>query len=276
MIIGWNGETLPAVPLDRELDILGELGYGGVEIFTPKLDAFLEGHAVAELRRRLEERRLKPLTMNCIENFTFRPSDEFDRLKEECRRLSAISQEIGCPTIVIVPSPRPDAAAWDEVKAHTVFALREMSDVAAPFGVRLALEFLAPPACSVRTLSQGWEVVRAAERDNVGLVFDTYHFYVGGSSWESLDQFDVDRLYIGHINDAEDLPLEQLTDGHRLLPGEGIFPLGRMLSRLHERGYDGAYAVEVMRPAYRERDPREYAQAALEATRRVLTAAGAI
>ncbi len=279
MIIGWNGETLPAVPLDQELDVLSELGYGGVEIFTPKLDAFLERYPVSELRRRLLARKLMPLTMNCIENFTFRPPAEFDQLKEECRRLSAISQEIGCPTIVIVPSPRPEGnsgASWDEVKAHTVFALREMADVAAPFGVRLAFEFLAPQTCSVRTLGEGWEVVRAAERDNVGLVFDTYHFYVGGSSWESLDQFDVDRLFIGHLNDAEDLPLEQLTDGHRLLPGEGIFPLGRMLSRLHERGYDGAYAIEVMRPAYRERELREYARSALEATQRVLAEAGAI
>jgi 2-keto-myo-inositol isomerase len=277
MIIGWNGETMPAVPLDRELDILGEVGYGGVEIFTPKLDVFLEQHPVADLRRRLQERKLAPLTMNCIENFSFRTPEEFERLKAECHRLSAISQEIGCRTIVIVPSPRPEGnLTWDEIKAHTVSALRELADIAAPFGVGLAFEFLAPAACSVRTLSRAWEVVQAAERKNAGLVFDTYHYFVGGSSWESLDEFDIERLFIGHNNDAENLPLEQLTDGDRLLPGEGIFPLQRMLSRLHQRGYDGAYAIEVMRPAYREREPREYAQAGLEATRRVLAQAGAI
>jgi len=107
-------------------------------------------------------------------------------------------------------------------------------------------------------------------------VFDTYHFYVGGSSWDSLEHFDIDRLFIGHLNDAENLPLDQLTDGHRLLPGEGIFPLARMLSTLRRRGYNGAFAIEVMRPAYREREPVEYARAAFEATRNLLAQAGAL
>jgi 2-keto-myo-inositol isomerase len=161
------------------------------------------------------------------------------------------------------------------VKDETVSALRELSDVAAPFSVKLGLEFLAPANCSVRTLAQGWEIVQAIGRENVGLVLDTYHFYVGGSSWESLEECDIDRLLVVHINDVEDLPLEQLTDGHRLLPGEGILPLNRVLSRLHARGYDGAYSLEVMRPAYREREPLEYARAGLEATIKALQEAGA-
>lgn len=276
MIIGWNGETLPAVPLDRELDILSEVGYGGLEIFTPKLDTFLKQHSIGELQQRLQERQLIPLTMNCIENYTFRTPEEFQQLKDECRRLSAISQEIGCSTLVIVPSSLPSGMTWDKAKAETVSTTRQLADIAAPFGVGLAFEFLAPPSCSVRTLSQAWEVVQAAQRQNVGLVLDTYHFHVGGSTWDSLEYFDIDRLYIVHLNDAEDLPLDQLTDGHRLLPGEGIFPLKGMLSRLHDRGYDGAYAIEIMRPAYRERDPLEYARAAFDATRTVLAEATAL
>jgi 2-keto-myo-inositol isomerase len=140
----------------------------------------------------------------------------------------------------------------------------------------LAFEFLAPEDCSIRTLAQGWEVVEAAERDNLGLVFDTYHFHVGGSTPDSLDRFDIERLYVVHINDAEDLPLAELTDGHRLLPGEGVLPLTEMVSRLHGRGYDGAYSVEVMRPAYHERDPLEYAKAGFETTKAILEQAGAV
>jgi 2-keto-myo-inositol isomerase len=276
MIIGWNGETMPAVPLELEIDILSQVGYGGVEIFTPKLDAFLAQHSVADLLHRLNAANLAPLTMNCVENFTFRTPAEFEHLQEDCRRLSAISKEIGCPTIVVVPSPRPSGVSWDGVKGETAAALRVLADIAAPYGVKLAFEFLAPAACSVRTLAEAWDVIQASERDNAGLVFDTYHFYVGGSSWESLEHFDIDRLFIGHLNDAENLPLDQLTDGHRLLPGEGIFPLARMLSMLHGRGYDGAFAIEVMRPAYREREPAEYARAAFEATRSLLAQAGAL
>ena len=89
-----------------------------------------------------------------------------------------------------------------------------------------------------------------------------------------MEEVSIDRLLVVHVNDAEDLPLERLTDGHRLLPGEGILPLPRVLSRLHALGYRGAHSLEVMRPAYREREPLEVARAGLEATRRALQVAG--
>ena len=276
MLIGWNGETMPALPLDKEIEVAAEAGYLGVEVFIPKLVTYLKSHTATELARFLQDNHLVPLTMNGIENINFRPPPEFDKVKEECRWLSKLAQEIGCPGIVVVPSPQPEGVTWEQVKVETVSALRDLADIAALYGIKLGFEFLAPANCSVRTLAQGWEIVQATERENVGLVFDTYHFYVGGSSWESLQDLEVGCLLVVHINDVEDLPIEQLTDGHRLLPGEGILPLDRMLTHLHIRGYDGAYSLEVMRPAYREREPLEYARAGLESVRNALSRAGVL
>ena len=276
MIIGWNGETLPALELGREIEIVSEAGYGGIEFFVPKLRPFFASHSVDDLVDLLSVKGLQPLGMNGIENINLRPPKEFEEVKKECQWLSEISQRIGCPTIVVVPSPLPHGMSWEQAMEDTVASLSDLADVAYKHGVTLALEFLAPEDCSVRTLLQAWDIVQATGRPNVGFVFDTYHFHVGGSSWESLGEFDVDRLYIVHTNDADDLPLDQLTDGHRLLPGEGIFPLESMFERLHARGYDEAYSLEVMRPAYRERDPLEYATAGYEASRMVLRQAGVI
>ncbi len=58
MLIGWNGETLPALPLDKELE-------------------------VADLARHLQDTGLAPLTMNGIENINFRPPEEFIKVKVE-------------------------------------------------------------------------------------------------------------------------------------------------------------------------------------------------
>lgn len=273
-MIGWNGETLPGLPLEREIELAAQAGYGGIEIFIPKLAPYFESHTVEDLARLFKSNGLKPLSMNGIENINLRTPEELAALKAQCAELAELSQRIGCPTIVVVPSPNTSGASWEHIKADTTSALSELADVAAPYGVTLAFEFLAPVNCTVRTLAQGWEIVQATGRPNVGLVFDTYHFYVGGSSWESMEDFDMKRLYIVHINDAEDLPFAELTDGHRLLPGEGAFPLERMFSSLKQRGYRGAYALEVMRPAYRERDPLEYQRAGFEASKASLAEAG--
>jgi len=276
MLIGWNGETIPALPLEQELEVISKVGYGGLEIFVPKLAPYLEKHTVKVLAHELSNRELLPLAMNGIENISFRSENEFTKVKEECQWLSEISKKIGCPTIVVVPSPRPRDLSWWQIKEETASALRDLADIAAHYGVKLAFEFLAAQDCSVRTIAQGWEIIQATGRENVGLVIDTYHFYVGGSSWESLEEFDIGNLLIVHINDVEDLPLTQLTDGHRLLCGEGILPLKRLLLKIHERGYGGAYSLEVMRPAYRERDPLEYVRAALETSSKILQETGII
>jgi 2-keto-myo-inositol isomerase len=273
MLIGWNGETMPALPLDEELATARAAGFDGVELFIPKLTPFLERRGVAGLAQALQELRLHPLTMNGIENISFRAPGEFAQLKEECQWLAELSHQVGCPTIVVVPSPTPAELSWPAIKAQTVDALRELADVAAPYKVQIAFEFLAPVTCSVRTLAHAWEIVQAASRDNLGLVLDTYHLIVGGSSWESLETVPVERMLIVHINDVEDLPFDQLTDGHRLLPGEGILPLDRILTCLIGRGYDGPYSLEVMRPAYRERVPLEYARAGHEAVAAALAEA---
>jgi 2-keto-myo-inositol isomerase len=255
MIIGWSGQTMPELPLDREMDVVAQAGYGGLELLIPKLGPFMEHHSVGDLAAGLQERKLAPLALNCIEHFNLRSDEEMAAIRRDCVRLSQLAQAIGCPTVAVVPSPKPPGMEWPKIKAQTVAALQELASIASAFRVRLAFEFLA----------KGWEIVQAAGCDNAGLVIDTYHFFVGGSSWGSLDEFDMDRLYMVHINDVEGRPLETLTDGDRMLPGEGIIPLGRLLRRLKARGYDGAYALEVMRPAYRERDPLEYARAGREA-----------
>lgn len=274
MLIGWNGETTPALSLGEEMEVVASAGYGGLEIFIPKLPPYLQDHTVDDLAQALRQNRLAPLALNGIERINLRSRLEFEEIKKECRELSALSQKIGCPTIVVVPSPRPEGMPWEQIKEQTVPALQELADEARPYGVKLAFEFLAPADCSVQTLAQGWEVVREAGRDNLGLVIDTYHFYVGGSSWESLEEFDVERLLLVHINDVEPLPFARLTDAHRLLPGEGVIPLERIFSSLYRRGYRGAYSLEVMRPAYRERQPHEYAGAGLVASRKALDQAG--
>ena len=270
MLIAWNGETTPALALSDEVAVVSSAGYGGLELYVPKLAPFLESHSAEGLARRLQGAGLAAIAMNGIENFSFRSPGEFVQIEKDCGRLARLSQVIGCPCIVVVPSPKPDGMSEAAVKESTVEALRRLAEIVAPYGVKLAFEFLAPANCSVRTLAHGWEIVQATGRDDVGLVLDTYHFFVGGSSWESLEDLDLSRLFLVHLNDVEDLPLEQLTDADRLLPGEGILPLRRILAILKAGGYNGAYSLEVMRPAYRRRDPLEYARAGREAIERVL------
>ena len=152
----------------------------------------------------------------------------------------------------------------------SITALNDLADIAEPFGVGLAFEFLGQTDCSVQTLDLAKKIVEKVDRSSVGLVIDSFHFYAGNSTFEAIDALDPDKLFIFHINDAEDLPRETLTDAERLYPGKGILPLGEMKRRFDGIGYDRMVSIEIFRPEYWEQDPFEVARIAKESTERVL------
>jgi 2-keto-myo-inositol isomerase len=234
------------------------------------MDTYLQAHPVDELKSLFDRAGLQPASVNSIEFITFRPPEEYEAVVARCRELCELAQPLGFDRIVVVPSPTPEGAGWDEIRRESVRVLRELSDVARPYGVQLAFEFLGFRWCSVRTLAQCWEIVGETRRDNVGLVIDTCHFYAGGSDLGSIAQVAPEKVLIFHINDVEERPLETIEDAHRLLPGEGVIPLDDILARLKQAGFDGLCSVELFRPEYWERDPAELAAAARAATLEVV------
>lgn len=270
MQIALNGATTMKADLETDIRAASQAGFDFLEIWASKLRVFLDSHTAPELNRLFETLRIKPYSINSIERITFRDRAGHRSLLAECENLCRIAAEIRCPYLVVVPSPMPPATSRSEVIEESARVLGELGGIAEKFGVGLAFEFLGQPDCSVQTLELANEIVRKTARSNVGLVIDSFHFYAGGSTIESIDVLDASRLFIFHINDAEDLPREQLEDRHRLLPGLGILPLKDIVGALRRIGYDRVASVEIFRPEYWERDPIELAQQAREAVDRVL------
>lgn len=274
MKLALNGATTMRADLATDIRAASAAGFDCLEIWASKLRRFLEENSTARLKSLLAEQGLEPYSINSIERVTFRDAGGHARLLEECKDLCRIAAEINCPYIVVVPGLLPDGKSWNDVVEESVRVLEELGRIAAEQGVALAFEFLGQPLCSVQTLEQAAEIVTRLARANVGLVLDSFHFYAGGSKIESIDALDAQKLFIFHINDAEDLPREQLEDSHRLLPGLGILPLKEITSALRRINYDRVVSVEIFRPEYWERDPLELAREARSAVKKVLAEAG--
>ena len=160
---------------------------------------------------------------------------------------------------------------WSDVLAEYVAVLRDLSDIARLYNVRLSFEFLGFGWCSVRTPRAAGEIVQKVDRDNVGMTIDTAHLFGGGGLLEEIDRLDPGRIFSMHLDDLEDTPKEAITDATRLLPGMGVVPLNEICERLKRIGYDGSSAVELFRPEYWDRDPYQLAGQAREAALAVLT-----
>ena len=270
MKIALNGATTMHADLETDIKAASGAGYELIEIWAAKLRVFLETKTVADLKQLLEESNLEPYSINSIEHITFRSAADYENIKLETEELSKIAQEINCPYVVVVPGKLPRSATEENIIDESVSVLNELADIAEKYNVGLAFEFLGQADCSVQTLDLDKKIIERVNRDSVGLVIDTFHFYAGNSSFEAIETLDPKKLFIFHINDAEDLPKENLTDAHRLYPGEGILPMKEIKARFDKIGYDRMVSIEIFRPEYWDENPFEVAKKARAATKNVL------
>lgn len=269
MLLGLNGATIMKADLETDIEVARRAGFPLLEIWGGKLRQYLQKHSTAELADRLKEAGVKPLSINSVERATFAGKD-WEKVERTCREFASIAGEIGCEYVVVVPGKRPPGVTDSEVKEESVAVLEAFADIAGMHEVKISFEFLGFPWCSVRTVEQAWEIVSEVDRPEVGLVIDTFHFHIGGSSLAALRLIEPAKLFILHISDCEDRPVAQLQDAHRLLPGEGILPVKRIVNELKAIGYDRVASIEIFRPEYWERDPFELAVAARAAAEKTL------
>ena len=271
MKLSFNGATTMKADLPTDIRAAAAAGFDYVEIWAAKLRKFLQEASTASLKTLFAADNIKPLSINSIEHITFREAAAYAQIKAECEELSSIAEAIGCPYIVVVPGKLPPGGLSSyEVIEESVGVLRELASIGERHGVALGFEFLGQKDCSVQTLELANEIVANVNRRNIGLVLDSFHFYTGGSTIKMIDALDSKRLFIFHIDDAENLPLDQLTDAQRLLPGLGILPLQEIIAAFRRIGYDANASVEIFRPDYWERDPFELAREAKAAVEGVL------
>ena len=271
MKLSLNGATTMKADLPTDIRAAEAAGFDFVEIWAAKLRSFLAGNSPADLKALFNESGVRPLSINSIEHITFRDADAYARIKAECEELCAIAATLNCPYIVVVPGKLPpELTSSSEVIEESVRVLRELASIAERYGVALAFEFLGEQDCSVQRLDLADEIVEKVNRANIGLVIDSFHFYTGGSTIEMIEAIDAKRLFIFHIDDAENLPRDRLTDAQRLLPGLGVLPLKEIIGAFQRIGYDANASVEIFRPEYWERDPFELAREAKAAVERVL------
>lgn len=271
MKLAFHGATTMTSDLETDIAVTAQAGFKALEVWAEKMDRYLAVHKLADLNQLFGDQGVLPLAINSIEFIAFR-GGEYAQVQARLHELGSAAQAIDCPTVVVVPSPLPTRdMPWTDVVAEYVRVLRDLSDIARLYDVRLSFEFLGFGWCSVRTPRAAFEIIQKCERDNVGLTIDAAHFFTGGGLIHELDELDPERIFAFHLDDLEDTPKEAVSDATRLLPGRGVIPLDEICAHLKQIGYDGSCSIELFRPEYWNWDPRKLAIEARAAAIQVLS-----
>jgi 4-hydroxyphenylpyruvate dioxygenase len=147
-------------------------------------------------------------------------------------------------------------------------SVREVGEIAARYGVTVALEFNSQ-AAQFNSLASVREVLALAAQPACRLLLDTYHLQRSGCGGRGFAEVAPEEIaYVQY----SDVPSEGLQPGNtldRLPPGQGCISFGEVFGLLADKGYTGPMSYEAPNPAAWTRDPVEVAREALEATRAV-------
>jgi sugar phosphate isomerase/epimerase len=255
--------TLDTTPLTGVLQIARAAGWDAVEL--RRIDfarATAAGRSADSVLAEVTQSGLPVACVGVELGWMTATGDERRRLlsvfEESCRWAAAL----GCATVM---SP-VDKGAGDV--ARGVASVREVGDLAARHGVRLALEFNA--LCEYwNTLPRVREVVSRAAHPACGLLLDTYHLGKSGASPDALDDLDPAEIAYVQFSDVPRHP-EPGVFTDRLPPGQGTVPFRDLFGRIAKKGYTGYLSYEAPNPAAWSRDAAAVAGEALGATRAVL------
>ncbi|WP_167629941.1 sugar phosphate isomerase/epimerase family protein [Listeria valentina] len=276
MKIGFNeGTTFENATLEENLEYCEKYGYDYIEIRSiDQLKDYLTRHSLADLKQYFDTHQIKPLSLNALCFFNNRTKEDEKAVITEFKEYLEICRAIECEYICAVPSNLDDTEKGKtlvpEVNESCVRVLTELSNLAKPYGVKIAVEFIGIPENTVNTFEQAYEIVRTVDRDNVGLVYDTFQFTGMHSSLANVTKETADKIFIFHINDVDDYPVGQMRDTDRCYPGEGIIDLQAHLAKMKELNYDFVASVELFRPEYYQMNPEEVIKKAKATTDAVI------
>ena len=254
--------TLDTTPLAEVLRVARRVGWDGIELRRADFARAAErGQSAADVLALVSADGL-PVACVGVE-FGWMYAEGAERLRllrvfdEQCGRAAAA----GCRTVM---SP-VDKGRGDLRRAAE--SVREVGELAAKHGVRLAVEFNSQ-AEQLNTLARMREVMVTAGHPRCGLLLDTYHLWRSGATLRDVDDVRRDELVYVQFSDVPaSVESGKVTD--RLPPGRGGVPFKEFFALVDAKGYRGFMSYEAPNPAAWARPADDVAREALEATRAV-------
>jgi 2-keto-myo-inositol isomerase len=273
MVLSIHQTTSQRAGYRKILEGWAKAGIKNVEITDRVLDDFIKTDSMAAAKSVLTDNGLTMVSgASVLQDFWNKNAGfaaQMEIWKKRCEQFASLgSSKIYCPSTT-------NRMVKEEDYKSVPDAIREAGDVAKQYNLTGMIEF-ARSSTLIATLSTSLKLIREAGHPNVRPMLDCYHFWSGMGKFEDLDMLKPGELAHVHFQDTPDIPRELFGQQTRLIPGDGVSPLVRILKKLAEKGYDGALSVELFIPELQAGDPYEVATQIRTKCEKVMREAGVL
>jgi len=247
-------------------------GFSGIGIWHADLEHVLETRSLTDVKRLRDDNGLEHLELECLLDWFLDPADDRRRVADERRELLfeaaaaldahhvKVANIFGRPCELPLLTERYAELCAEGAERHGAAMVYELM----PFDV------------NVHDLDTAVAVVEGAGTPNAAVAIDTWHLGKLGIEPDDLRRVPPDLLGWVELSDGRYESLPDPVDetvNHRLLPGDGEFPIPDYVATCRELGYDGPWGVEVLSEELRDLPIDQIFDRAYETSRAQLAAA---
>jgi 2-keto-myo-inositol isomerase len=259
------------LPLPEQVEVTAKAGYQAFEPWVRDVDQFVkDGGDLKDVAKRIADHGL--IVPSAIGFAEWLVEDDARRKKglEQAKHDMDLVQQLGGKRLAAPPVGATDKADLDLMKAAERYrALLEVGDA---IGVVPQVEVWGFSK-SLSRLGETALVAIESRHPKACLLADVYHLHKGGSGFEGLKVLGAAALQVFHMNDYPATPgRAEITDAHRVYPGDGVAPLQQMLRDLRALGFRGVLSLELFNRDYWKQDPLAVARTGLEKMKAVARA----
>jgi 4-hydroxyphenylpyruvate dioxygenase len=233
--------------LEGKLAAAAKAGFRAVEIFENDL-TFFNGKA-RDARQMAADLGLEIVALQPMRDFEAMPEPIRARNFERAARKFETMQELGVRLLCLCSNVSEEAI---DDPARAAEDLAELADRARQQGLSIGYEALAWGR-HVRDWTAACDIVRTADRPNLGIVLDSFHACVRANAIEPMSALPADRIALVQVADAPAIQMDplSLSRHYRCYPGQGDYPIVDYLDAITRAGYRGPVSLEIFNDQFR-------------------------
>lgn len=251
--------------IDVAIDIAAKAGFAAIEPWISELKGFEEkGGSLKDLGKKLRDLGLAvPSAIGFAQWIVDDPAERakwLEQMRKDMDLVAAIGGTHIAAPAVGASGPKDPAVALEAIPER----YRAVCELGDQTGVVPEVEVWGFSK-TLTTLAQATYVAVASGHPKACVLPDVYHLHKGGSDPAGLKLLAGAAIPCFHFNDyPAHPPRADITDAHRVYPGDGVAPLTDILRTLAANGFHGYLSLELFNKSYWKENPEKVAKAGVE------------
>lgn len=255
--------------MQEGLALANAAGFEGLDLGIDEASQLAQEHSVQFVKELWTEAGIKMGGWGFGVNWRGADADYYAGLAQLPAR-AELAAKLGCYRTTTVVGPASNDMTYQENWDFSVKRLRPVAEILKEYGHSLGLEFIGPATSRkaakhlfAYSMDAMLGLAAAVGTGNVGLLFDTWHWYTCRSTIDDVRKLSLADIVYVHINDAPaGIDADEQIDNIRCLPAEtGVIPLTELMHVLTDIGYEGPVTPEPFSKTVNAMEPTDAAKA---------------